>query len=220
MPTGRILRVPYNIPGSPNWQWVNIYTRLSQERILFLDRPITAGVANSLISALLYLDSDDQTKPISLYINSMGDPVEAGMSSLEAGMMSIVEGLAIYDTMQHIKSEIVTICLGQAIGMAALLLSAGAQGKRVSLPHTMLALAHPPSGNQGQATDIQVSAKEVIDKRNLIHEILAKNTGQSVEKITADMNRTFYMTPQEAQAYGLIDRVLESSQRSALAAAI
>jgi ATP-dependent Clp protease, protease subunit len=219
MPTGRTLRVPYNIPGSQNWQWVNIYTRLSQERILFIDQPITSGLANSIVAALLYLDSDDQTKPISLYINSMGDPVEAGVASVEAGMVSVMAGLAIYDTMQHIKSEIVTICMGQAIGMAALLLSAGAKGKRVSLPHTMLALTHPPSGTQGQATDIQVNAAETIAKRNLVHEIFAKHTGQSAEKIAADMNRTFYMTPQEALDYGLVDRVSEGTKRPTAAAA-
>lgn len=205
-----ILRVPYNVPGSPYWQWINIYTRLSQERIIFLNQPISDGVANSIISALLYLDSTDQGKPINIYINSLGDPVGAGMASVTAGMVSVTAGLAIYDTLQHIKSEVTTICLGQAIGMAAVLLSSGAKGKRVSLPHATIAFNQPRTGTQGQATDIQVNVKAVLEKRATILEILSRNTGQSVEKITQDTERMFYMTPQEAKDYGLIDRILES----------
>lgn len=214
-----IMRVPYNIPGSPYWQWVNIYTRLSQERIIFLNQPVTAGLANSLVSALLYLDSEDQSKPIYIYINSYGDPVAAGMTDESSGLMSVAAGLAIYDTMQHVKSEIVTICLGQAIGMSAVLLSSGTKGKRASLPHSMIALNHTLSGTRGQASDIQVNAAEVISKRALILDILAKNTGQSAEKLAKDMDRTFYMTPQEAQEYGLIDRVIESPKSKSLSPA-
>ena len=210
MPVDQILRVPYNIPGSRFWQWVSIYTRLSEERIIFLNQPITDGLANALISAMLYLDSQDQTKPISLYINSLGDPVLAGAASEMAGMASVTAGLAIYDTIQHIKSEVLTICLGQAVGMAALLLSAGSKGKRISLPHATIVLTHPRSAKQGQATDLQVNATEILEKQALILDILAKNTGQSVEKLAKDTERTFYLTPQEAQAYGLIDRVLAS----------
>lgn len=205
-----ILYVPYIPRGSQNGQWIDIYTRMNQERILFLNQPITDGLANSIVSALLYLDSDDQTKPIYLYINSLGDPVMAGMAAVTAGLVSINSGLAIYDTMQHVKSEIITICLGQAVGMAAVLLSAGAKGKRASLPHSTIVLSHPRNGSQGQASDIQINAKEVLAKQGLITEILAKNTGQSIEKITQDTDRTFYMSPQEAQEYGLIDRVLYS----------
>ncbi len=212
MPVDEILRVPYNLPGSQSWQWINIYTRLSQERIIFLNQPLTMGLANSLISAMLYLDSQDQTKPIYLYINSLGDPVLSGMADETAGMMSIAAGLAVYDTLKHIKSEVVTICLGQAIGMAVLLLSSGAKGKRASLPHSMIALTHPQSASQGQASDLLVNAAEVLEKRSLFQEILAQNSGQSVEKIGKDMERLFYMTPQQAKEYGLIDRVLESEQ--------
>lgn len=211
-----LMRVPYNLPGSPYWQWVNIYTRLSQERIIFLNQPVTAGLANSLVSALLYLDSEDQSKPIYIYINSYGDPVAAGMTDESSGLMSVAAGLAIYDTMQHVKSEIVTICLGQAIGMSAVLLSSGTKGKRGSLPNSMIALNHTLSGTRGQASDIQVNAGEVIAKRALILEILAQNTGQSLEKLAKDMDRTFYMTPQQAKEYGLIDRVLESPKNIAL----
>lgn len=205
-----ILYVPYIPPGGQNGQWIDIYTRMNQERILFLNQAITDSLANSIVSALLYLDSDDQTKPIYLYINSLGDPVSAGMASVTAGLVSINSGLAIYDTMQHIKSEIITICLGQAVGMAAVLLSAGTKGKRASLPHSTIVLSHPRNGSRGQASDIQINAKEVLAKQALITEILANNTGQSVEKITQDMDRTFYLSPQEAQEYGLIDRVLQS----------
>lgn len=206
-----ILRVPYQVPGGQSWQWINIYTRLSQERIIFLNQPVTMGLANSVIAALLYLDSEDQGKPINLYINSMGDPVTAGMADAFSGMSGITAALAILDTMQHIKSEITTICMGQSIGVATVLLSAGAPGKRVSLPNAMITLVQPKVATQGQATDIQVNAQEVLAKRQLILEVLSRNTGQTIEKLTQDMDRTFYMTPPEAQAYGLIDRVLDSN---------
>ncbi|MFQ3615954.1 MAG: ATP-dependent Clp protease proteolytic subunit [Cyanobacteriota bacterium] len=205
-----VLRVPYNIPGSPYWQWINIYTRMSQERIIFLNQPITDGFANSIISALLYLDSQDQSKPIYFYINSLGDPLMAGMGSMAIGMMSINAGLAIYDTMQHIKSPILTICMGQCFGMATVLLSAGTKGKRASLPHTMIALAHPQSGSRGQATDIEINAKEVLSKQRTIINLLSETTGQPAERIHKDMDRMFYLTPTQAKEYGLIDLVLES----------
>ena len=209
MPVDRPVRVPYQIPGSQRWQWVNIYTRMSQERILFLNSPLTDSVANSLVSSMLYLDSDEQ-KPIYLYINSLGDPVMAGMAGGQAGMMSVMSGLAIYDTMQYIKSEIVTVCMGQAVGMAALLLAAGTPGKRASLPHSTVALTHPTSLTQGQATDIQVAAKTVMEKQELVRSILANCTGQTQEKLKADMDRMFYLSPAEAKEYGLIDRVVET----------
>jgi ATP-dependent Clp protease protease subunit len=212
MSVDEILRVPYNVPGSPYSQWISIYTRLSQERIIFLNQPVSMGLANSLISAMLYLDSEDQNKPIYLYINSLGDPVSAGMADESVGMMAVSATLAIYDTMQHIKSEIVTICLGQAISLAALLLSSGTKGKRASLPHAMLALHHPRIGTQGQATDIQINAEEVLSKKALLLDIFAKNTGQPIERIAKDTDRMFYMTPQEAKEYGLVDHVLESTK--------
>ncbi|MEM6518302.1 MAG: ATP-dependent Clp protease proteolytic subunit [Cyanobacteria bacterium P01_D01_bin.71] len=210
MPVDEILRVPYQVRGSQNWQWINIYTRLSQERIIFLNQPISMGLANSVISALLYLDSEEH-KPINLYINSMGDPVTAGMADAFSGMAGITATLAILDTMQHIKSEITTICLGQCFGVATVLLSSGTPGKRVSLPNAMITLAQPKVATQGQATDIQVNADEVIAKRQLMMEVLSRNTGQSINKLNQDMDRTFYLTPQAAQEYGIIDRVLESS---------
>lgn len=210
MSVGPSIRVPYNVPGSRSWAWVNIFTRMSQERILFLNQPLTDGIANSLISALLYLDSEDSSKPIFLYINSLGDPVLGGMTSDAAGMMSVMAGLAVYDTMQHIKSEVLTICMGQAIGMAAVLLSCGAKGKRACLPNSNLALVHPYSGTRGQATDIEINADEVLNKQALVLDILHQTTGQTKEKIAKDMERMFYLTPQEAKDYGLIDRVIET----------
>ncbi|MEM6599434.1 MAG: ATP-dependent Clp protease proteolytic subunit, partial [Cyanobacteria bacterium P01_C01_bin.69] len=131
MSVDRILRVPYNVPGSQNWQWVSVYTRMSQERILFLNQPLTDGVANSIVSALLYLDSEDN-KPIYLYVNSIGDPVMSGQADASAGMISIRAGLAVYDTIAHIKSDVMTICMGTAYGMAAVLLSSGVKGKRAA----------------------------------------------------------------------------------------
>lgn len=208
MPVDQILRVPYQVPGSQNWQWINIYTRLSQERIIFLNQPISMGLANSVVSALLYLDSEDN-KPINLYINSMGDPVTAGMGDATAGLSGITATLAILDTMQHIKSEITTICLGQALGVATVLLSSGTKGKRYSLPHAMIALMHPKVATQGQASDIQVNATEVLSKRQLMMEILSDNTGQSIEKLNKDMDRNFYLTPDQAVEYGLIDKVVD-----------
>lgn len=209
MSVERPMRVPYNLPGSRQWAWVSIYTRMSQERILFLNQPLTDGVANSLVSSLLYLDSDEPGKPIYLYINSLGDPVMAGMANGAAGMMSIMAGLAVYDTIRHIKSEVITICMGQAIGMAAVLLSCGAKGKRSSLPNASIALTHPYSGTQGQATDIELNADAVLSKTALVVDLLSRNTEQPAEKIRKDMERMFYLTPQEAIEYGLIDRVIE-----------
>lgn len=205
-----ILRVPYNLPGSRSWQWVSVYTRMSQERILFVNQPLTDGVANSIVSALLYLDSEDQNKPIYIYINSVGDPVMMGQADASAGMVSIRAGLAVYDTLAYIKSEVVTVCMGTAYGMAAVLLSSGTKGKRAALPHTSLALTHPATLTRGQATDIQLEAEQVLEKRKLIQQILANNTGQTPEKISKDMERMFYLSPEEAKEYGLIDRVIES----------
>ncbi|WP_373542630.1 ATP-dependent Clp protease proteolytic subunit [Chamaesiphon sp.] len=212
MPVDRILNVPYNLPGSQYWQWINIYTRMSQERIIFLNQPITDGLANSMVSSLLYLESVDNTKPIYLYINSLGDPVAAGMAGVELGMMSVMAGLAIYDTIKHIKSEVYTICLGQAMGVATLLLSAGAAGKRACLPHAEIGLMPVQAGNRGQASDIIINAAEILAKKTNIIDVFAQTTGQSPEKIQQDSERMFYMTAHEAQAYGLIDRVLESSK--------
>jgi ATP-dependent Clp protease, protease subunit len=204
MAFGQPLRVPYNLPGSRSWQWVSIYTRLAQERIVFLNQPLTMNLANSVVAYLLYLDSQDD-KPISLYINSIGDSGDA-----IAGMMSISACLAIYDTLATLKSEVSTIAMGQVAGMSALLLAAGAKGKRASLPHTSIILSQPKFGSRGQASDIEVSAEQMLVKKQLVMELLSTHTGQEVAKLSTDMDRTFYMTPEQAKEYGLIDRVVTS----------
>lgn len=196
MPIG-VPRVPYQMPGQPYSEWVNIYDRLYRERIIFLGREISDGLANQVIAVMLYLDSEDPSKPIYLYINSPGGSVSAGM--------------AIYDTMQHIKSEVVTICVGIAASMGAFLLSAGTKGKRLALPHSRIMIHQPMGGTQGtrQATDIEIEAKEIIRIREQLDQIMAENTGQSVEKIKKDTDRDFFMSAEEAQEYGIIDRVIE-----------
>jgi len=199
MPIG-VPRVPYQMPGQPYSEWVNIYDRLYRERIIFLGREISDGLANQVIAVMLYLDSEDPSKPIYLYINSPGGSVSAGM--------------AIYDTMQHIKSEVVTICVGIAASMGAFLLSAGTKDKRVALPHSRIMIHQPMGGTQGtrQATDIQIEAKEMIRTREQLDKILAENTGQSVEKIKKDTDRDYFMSAEEAREYGIIDRVIEEKK--------
>lgn len=196
------MQVPYRLPGSQMVQWVDIYTRMAFERIIFLDDEIDDNNANGIVALLLYLNSEDATKPIYLYINSPGEAF-GGVSSLAASM-------AIYDTMQYIKAPVHTICMGMAASSAVLLLSSGTKGSRLSLPNAEIVLSPQYGRSRGQATDIQVDAKKVLADRATFLEILSMNTGQSVEKLTKDLDRRFYLTAQEAQDYGLIDRVLES----------
>lgn len=194
MPIG-IPRVPYRFPGEPYTQWINIYERLALERIIFLSGEVTDGMANAIIARLLYMDSDDPTKDISIYINSPGGSVTAG--------------LAIYDTMQHIKANIVTICVGMAASMGSFLLAAGTKGKRLALPNTRILIHQPLGGAQGQATDIEIEAKQILRMRQQLNEMLAARTGQPIEKIQKDTDRDYWMSAQEAKEYGLIDRVIE-----------
>jgi ATP-dependent Clp protease, protease subunit len=208
------MRVPYRIPGSTRVQWVDLYTRLAFERIIFLNDAIDDNVANSVVALMLYLESEDNTKPISLYINSPGDKMIAGMAS------TLSAGMAIYDTMQHLKSPVHTICLGQAVGSAAMLLSSGVKGFRASLPHAEIVLNPFYSRTRGQATDIQIYAKRVLEDKNTLLELLSKNTGQTPEKIAKDLDRTFYLTPHEAKEYGLVDRVVESTKNLQQPAAV
>lgn len=195
MPIG-VPSVPYRLPGSTYERWIDIYTRLNQERIIFLGQEVTDSLANSIIAAMLYLDSDDQTKPIYIYINSPGGSVTAGM--------------AIYDTMQHIKSEVVTICVGLAASMGAFLLAAGSKGKRLALPNARI-MIHQPLGGTGrrQASDIEIEAKEILRIRDSLNSILAERCGQTIEKIEKDTDRDYFMSAQEAKEYGLIDSVIE-----------
>jgi ATP-dependent Clp protease, protease subunit len=197
MPIG-IPSVPYRLPGSSYEQWIGIYERLFRERIIFLAEEVDDGIANAIVAYMLYLDSDDNNKPIYLYINSPGGSVTAGM--------------AIYDTMQHIKSEVVTICVGLAASMGAFLLAAGTKGKRLALPHARI-MIHQPLGGTGrrQATDIQIEAKEILRIRQQLNEMLAERTGQPLDKIVKDTDRDYFLSAQEAMAYGLIDQVIDAA---------
>ncbi|MDJ0723926.1 MAG: ATP-dependent Clp protease proteolytic subunit [Prochloraceae cyanobacterium] len=196
MPIG-VPKVPYQMPGQPYSDWIDIYNRLYRERIIFLGRGINDGLANQIVAVMLYLDSEDPGKPIYLYINSPGGSVTAGM--------------AIYDTMQHIKSDVVTICVGLAASMGAFLLSAGTKGKRLALPHSRIMIHQPLGGVQGrrQATDIEIEAKEILRIREQLNGIMAHHTGQPLEKIERDTDRDFFMSAEEAKAYGIIDKVIE-----------
>ncbi len=194
MPIG-VPSVAYRLPGSPYEQWISIYERLFRERIIFLSEEVDDGIANAIVAYLLYLDSDDNTKPIYLYINSPGGSVTAGM--------------AIYDTMQHIKSEVITICVGMAASMGAFLLAAGTPGKRMALPHARIMIHQPLGGTRGQATDIEIEAREVIRLKHALNEMLAKHTGKPVEQIERDTDRDYFMSAVEAMNYGLVDRVIE-----------
>ncbi len=177
---------------------------LLKERIVYLGMPLVPAVTELIIAELLYLQYDDPEKPIRIYINSTGtsryDGEPIGFET---------EAFAICDTMRYIKPPVHTICIGQAMGMAAMLLSAGTKGCRASLPHATIVLHQTKSYAQGQATDIQIRAKEVLANKAMMVEILAQNTGQPPERITRDMDRLFYMTPQMAKEYGIIDRILE-----------
>lgn len=176
----------------------DIYSRLLKDRIIMLGVPIDDNVANVVIAQLLYLESEDSKKDIFLYINSPGGYATAG--------------LAIYDTMQFIKCDVSTICIGQASSAAALLLAAGVKGKRLSLPNTRI-LIHQPSGSiQGQATDIGIHAKEILNLKGKMNSILSKHTGQPLDKIEKDTDRDFFMTPEEAKKYGIIDEIIHSKK--------
>ena len=196
MPIG-VPKVPYQMPGQPYSDWIDIYNRLYRERIIFLGRGINDGLANQIVAVMLYLDSEDPGKPIYLYINSPGGSVTAGM--------------AIYDTMQHIKSDVVTICVGLAASMGAFLLAAGTKGKRLALPHSRIMIHQPLGGVQGrrQASDIEIEAKEILRIRDQLNRIMAHHTDQPLEKIERDTDRDFFMSAEEAKEYGIIDKVIE-----------
>ena len=172
----------------------DIYSRLLRERIIFLVGPVNDAVANLVVAQLLFLESENPDKEISLYINSPGGSVSAGLS--------------IYDTMQFIKPEVSTLCMGMAASMGAFLMTAGAKGKRFSLPNAKIMIHQPSGGSQGQATDIEIQAREILKTREQLNRILADRTGQPLEKIQIDSERDYYMTAAEAQSYGLIDQVL------------
>lgn len=173
----------------------DIYSRMLRERVIFLIGPVNDQSANLVVAQLLFLESENPDKDISLYINSPGGSVTAGMS--------------IFDTMQWIKPDVSTLCMGMAASMGSFLLMAGAKGKRVALPNSRVMIHQPSGGAQGQATDIEIHAREILKTREQLNRIYAERTGQTIEKIRADMERDFFMDPLEAKEYGLIDQVLD-----------
>ncbi len=172
----------------------DIYSRLLKDRIIFLGSVISDDVANLVIAQLLFLEAEDPDKEINFYINSPGGLVTSGM--------------AVYDTMQYIKSPVATLCMGQAASMSALLLAAGAPGKRFTLPHARILIHQPMGGFQGQATDVDIQAREILRLREELNEIMSKHTGQSIDRISRDTERDFYMSGIQAKEYGLIDDVI------------
>ncbi len=173
----------------------DIYSRLLRERIIFLVGPVNDQTANLVVAQMLFLESENPDKDIFLYINSPGGSVSSGMS--------------IYDTMQFIKPDVSTLCMGMAASMGAFLLAAGAPGKRIALPHSRIMIHQPSGGSQGQATDIEIQAREILKLRELLNQILADRTGQTIEKIRSDSERDYYMSSNEAKVYGLVDQVID-----------
>ncbi|HYR52329.1 MAG TPA: ATP-dependent Clp endopeptidase proteolytic subunit ClpP [Candidatus Dormibacteraeota bacterium] len=178
----------------------DIYSRLLKDRIVFIGQPIDDFVGNLVIAQLLFLEAEDPDRDINLYINSPGGIVSAG--------------LAIYDTMQFIRPDVATICMGQAASMAALLLAAGANGKRSALPHSRIMIHQPLGGSQGQATDIEIYTKEILALRTALNDILVKHTGQPLAKIEKDTDRNFFMSSEEAKAYRIVDKVIAKLEPS------
>ena len=199
MPIG-VPKVAYRVPGSQGAEWVDIYNRLYRERIIFIGSEIDDELANQVIGVMLYLDSEDSDKPIYLYINSPGG--------------SVISGLAIYDCMQHIQSEVVTINLGLAASMGSFILAAGSKGKRLALPSSRIMIHQPMGGAQGQAEDIKVEAAQIMRIRDNIVKMYSMMTGQTTEQITKDLDRDNFLSAQEAVEYGLIDRVLETKDEN------
>jgi ATP-dependent Clp protease protease subunit len=177
----------------------DIFSRLLKERIIFIGSAVDDAVASLVIAQLLFLEAEDQEKDIFLYLNTPGGYVSSG--------------LAIYDTMQYVKPDVATICMGQAASFGALLLAAGAKGKRSALPHARIMIHQPLGGAQGQATDIEIQTREILTLRQKLNQIMAKHTGQSIEKIEKDTDRNFFMSVEDAKTYGIIDEILLRNPR-------
>ena len=173
----------------------DIYSRLLKDRIVFIGGPIDDSMANLVIAQMLFLQGEDPDKDINLYVNSPGG--------------SVTSGLAIYDTMQYVKPQVSTVCVGLAASMAAVLLAAGAKGKRYALPYSRVMIHQPAGGTSGQATDIEIQAREILRIKKITHEIIARHTGQPVDRIEQDTERDYYMSAQEAKDYGIIDNIFE-----------
>ena len=191
--------LPMVVEQSPGGERANdIYSRLLRDRIIFLGTPIDDNVANAIIAQLLFLEADDPDRDINIYVNSPGGSVTAGM--------------AIYDTMQFVKPDITTICVGQAASMGALLLAAGTAGKRYALPHSRILLHQPMGGFSGQATDIEIHAREIIRLKQDLNRILQQHTGRDLDELQQDTERDFFMSSQQALEYGVIDEIIERRQ--------
>jgi len=198
-PRGIIPAVIESTPrGERSW---DLYSRLLKERIIFIGTPIDDQVANSIVAQLLYLQSEDASKDINMYINSPGG--------------SIYAGLAIYDTMQWLRPEISTVCMGMAMSMGAVLLVAGEKGKRYTLPNSTMLIHQPLGGAEGQAADIEITAREILRLRRSIYEILSRHSGQTMERIMQDSDRNYYLTAHQAVEYGLVDDVLTAGEETA-----
>jgi ATP-dependent Clp protease protease subunit len=198
------LTIPYVVETTPRGErGYDIYSRLLKERIIFIGTPIDDHVANLVIAQLLFLQSEDATRDINLYLNSPGGSVYAG--------------LAIYDTMQYLKPDISTVCMGMAMSMAAVLLAAGAKGKRYVLPNSTVLIHQPLGGAEGQAADIEITAREILRLRRNIYEILVHHTGQPMERIMQDSDRNFYMSAPQAVEYGIVDEILTRQEEAARA---
>lgn len=192
-------RIPYVIEGGGEKERVyDLYSRILKDRIIFLNDDVDYGLANSIVAQLLFLESQDPDADIFMYVSSNGGIVDAGM--------------AIYDTMQYIKPDVNTICVGQAYSMAAVILAAGAKGKRSALPHSRIMLHQPIGGFSGQASDIEIQAGEIIKLKDMLYTILAKHTGKTKKKIIKDADRDFYMTADVALKYGMVDKILDKRE--------
>ena len=193
--------IPMVVEQSPRGERAyDIYSRLLKERIIFLGTPITDDAASVIIAQMLFLEAEDPDKDITFYVNSPGGVVTAG--------------LAVYDTMRYVRCDIVTLCMGQAASMGAVLLAAGTKGKRYALPNSRILIHQPMGGFQGQATDIDIHAQEILRMRNDLNKILALHTGQNIRKIKKDTERDYFMSAEESKNYGIIDKVLEKRAKS------
>ena len=196
MPIG-VPKVPFRLPGEPAAQWVDLYNRLYRERVLFLCQDLDDELANQLIGIMLYLNAEEAEKDLYIYINSPGG--------------SVICGIAVYDIVNYIKSDVTTICVGTAASMSSFILAGGTRGKRIAFPHSRIMIHQPEGGSQGQASEVLSESKEVIRIRNQVGRIYSERTGQSLNRISKDMDRDQFMSAREAKNYGLVDHLPSSS---------
>lgn len=192
MPIG-VPKVPFRLPGEPSAQWVDLYNRLYRDRVLFLCQELHDELANQLIGIMIFLSAEDKSKGLYIYINSPGG--------------SVTCGIAVYDAMNYAKADVTTICVGTAASMASFVLAGGERGKRIALPHSRIMIHQPEGGNQGQASEVLSESEEVIRIRREVAKIYAQRTGQSLSKISRDMDRDQFMSAREAKEYGIVDQV-------------